>query len=81
MEFFAPFFNWWIRSALDNDGLRALHPLGWCALGLSDRLIMFPEARKGLPMRVYRWISGGRADSFKEVVVTEVELGRHHSHL
>ena len=57
-ELFAPLFTWWSQSVLYDDGLRDLHPLGWCALGIYDRLLMFTEARKGLSMRVHRWISG-----------------------
>ena len=64
-EFFAPFFAWWNWSVPDDDGIRALHSLESCALGLSDGLLMFLEARKGLPMRVYRWIVCSRVDSLK----------------
>ena len=65
----------WIMMASGRSTL-----LGGVLLG-SLTGCSFPEAREGLPMRVYRWIDGGRADSVEEVVVTEVELGRHHSHL
>ena len=27
----------------NDNGLRALHPPGWCALELSDGLLMFPD--------------------------------------
>ena len=60
-----PFFHLVEPERPDADGLRSPHPLGWCTIGLSDGLPIFSEARKGLPMIVYRWISGGRADSLK----------------
>ena len=74
MEFFVLFLTFCNWSVLDDDGLWIIHPLWGCAPGLSDKLLMFTEARKGLPVRVDRWISGGRADSLKEVIIYEVEL-------
>ena len=52
-------------SVPDDDGIRALHPLVWYDIGISDRLLVFLGARKGLPMRLYNRISGGRAESLK----------------
>ena len=80
-ELFVPFFTWWNWRVTDYDSLRSLLSIGWFALGLSDGMLMFPEARERLPVLVYRWIAGGRVDSLKEVIINEVELGRHHFRL
>ena len=64
-EFFVLFFTCWNWSVPEGDGLRALCPLGWCAIGISDGILMFPEARKSLPVGLDRWISGGREESLK----------------
>ena len=71
-ESFLPIIIWWNWSILGDDGLRVLRPLGWCALGFSEGLVVFPEYRKGLPVGVYRWIADGRAESLKEVIIAEV---------
>ena len=55
-----------------------LRHLGYCAVGLSDGLFVFPEDCKGLPIGVDRWIAGGRVDSFEEVIIAEVKMGRYH---
>ena len=42
---------------------------------------MLPEAYKGLIFGADMWIDGDRVDCFKEIIIDEVKLWRHHCYM